>query len=148
MSTIAKALAAEPGIVIPSEEVPGLLVPEQTLRQSWAQSHISIVTPSDRATFCFTKGYGKLVDRAAGSCFLPNAVSYDRTQDPASISGQLRLFHPTELLRLFGFPSSFSFPSHLSLRQRFNCIGNSVNVEVVRRAMRHLFAPSHCPLEG
>lgn len=62
-------------------------------------------------------------------------------------SGSIRLFHPHELLRLFGFPDAFSFPADMSLRQQYNCIGNSVNVAVVRKVMQHLFSkPLHCAI--
>ena len=60
---------------------------------------------------------------------------------------QLRYFSPSELLRLFCFelprddgPESFTWPDAISTKTKYKLIGNSVNVEVVRRLIDYLFA--------
>lgn len=153
-----------------------LLVRNDLLTSSWAPQHLSVIDrpAQTQRSFCFTKGYGKKVDRSAGSCLLvprhvcttaasaldvsvspsvpasgseaseseqrEDAEVFDRGLLPQGVyNDRIRLFHPDELLRLFGFPATFALPSDLSLRQRFNCIGNSVNVAVVRNVLRCLF---------
>jgi len=144
VTKIGDMLARHPAIIVPAEDLPSLFISPDLLSNPSLAPHLSIATPDDRATFCFTKGYGKLVDRAAGSLYSPTSTALQRNgwtvEERATVG--VRMFHPNELLRLFGFPDGFSFPPTLSLRQRFNCIGNSVNVEVVRRVMHHLFHPS------
>lgn len=113
-----------------------------------SQSHIkkealSIVSLSSQRTRCFTKGYGSFLHKSTGSLL-------HRPQQSES-----RLFHPDELLAIFGFPSVFQFPltcasSHsddrqyvgreeLTIQQCYACIGNSVNVRVVQAVMDVLF---------
>jgi site-specific DNA-cytosine methylase len=52
----------------------------------------------------------------------------------------MRYFTPRELLNIFGFPSDYSFPEQISLKKRYELIGNSVNVTVVRHLLNRLFA--------
>lgn len=143
--TIGELLSSSPASAFPMEDLSSLLLSESVLVQPWAQNLVSCCTAQDRLTFCFTKGYGKIIDRSAGSCYLPplegdNCISeINRDAGLLAYCGRLRLFHPQELLRFFGFPDAFSFPPGMSLRHRYNCIGNSINVCVVREVMRHLF---------
>jgi tRNA (cytosine38-C5)-methyltransferase len=46
---------------------------------------------------------------------------------------RLRYFSGCELARLFGFPSSFSFPPTCSLKQQWKVMGNSLNVRLSAR---------------
>ena len=55
--------------------------------------------------------------------------------------GKIRAFHPRELLNLFGFPQSFSFPDSMTFRYQYQLIGNSVNVTVVAALLRELLVP-------
>ena len=52
----------------------------------------------------------------------------------------LRYFTARELLNLFGFPADYAFPSSISKKKRYELIGNSVNVTVVRLVLDRLFA--------
>jgi site-specific DNA-cytosine methylase len=123
-----------------------LWLPERILTAPWAADFLSIVSPFDRISYCFTKGYGRIYDRSTGSCYYPTAIGaeadpqhkIDRT-DLTAFRNQLRLFDPDEILLLSGFPADFAWPSHMSLQRRWGCIGNSVNVTVVRAVMRCLF---------
>ncbi|KAL8437225.1 hypothetical protein Efla_006586 [Eimeria flavescens] len=51
-----------------------------------------------------------------------------------SVGEKVRFFSSREMLRLHGFPDSFTFPSssHFSFRRKAALIGNSVNVPVAR----------------
>jgi site-specific DNA-cytosine methylase len=162
-----------------------LLVPRSILQSSWAKKHLSIVSLDSRLSYCFTKGYGKIFDHSAGSClFIPSPTSsfsssissssglmddneerelyrkefqeIDRENLP-SYYGRIRLFHPNELLAIFGYPNEFRFPPlrenqesdnssnngdpRLSpeLLRQFGCIGNSINISVVKAVMNYLF---------
>jgi len=119
-----------------------LLVSKKVLSSSWAPSRLSIVGQHDRTSYCFTRSYSQTMDKSSGSLFLENAegplseaqYAVDRN-NLSTLYGQVRLFHPDELLKLFGFPSWFSFPPNMPLHIKYACIGNSVNVTVVRAVM-------------
>lgn len=141
-------------LVVPlsADERRELLVPLKILASAWSPSRLSIVSRFDRRTFCFTKGYGRLFDKASGSLLLDSESAekaptgplaeaqhaLDRSDLP-SLHGHLRLFSPRELLLLFGFPASFRFAPRLTLHNQFHAIGNSVSVTVVRAVMQTLF---------
>ena len=44
---------------------------------------------------------------------------------------RLRYFSPAEIAMLLGFPSQFSFPSTVTLKQQYKVLGNSLNVSMV-----------------
>ncbi len=125
-----------------------LIVPLNILQASWAKKHLSIADLGSQLTYCFTKGYGKIYDHSAGSClFIPSLTSQSTAKeiDREQLTNyyqRIRLFHPEELLVLFGFPNDYSFPSitsSLTLSHQYGCIGNSVNVTVVKTVMHRLF---------
>ena len=122
-----------------------LYVARTILEKPWASKRLSIVGDFDRTSFCFTKSYGHTTDKSAGSYYLENAQGplsdssfIDRTE-LGLLFGRIRLFHPQELKKLFGFPESFKFPESMSKRQQYSCIGNSISVSVVREVMKELF---------
>jgi hypothetical protein len=55
---------------------------------------------------------------------------------------QLRYFSPEELLHMFGFPQSFSYPVTVTRRKMYELIGNSLNVKVAGSLLKFLFASS------
>lgn len=87
---------------------------------------IHVVDPSDPSvvTRCFTKAYG---------CSTVRSGSYlAHAQEP------IRLFSPTEILRLLGFPDGFAFPDDISRLQQFRLLGNSLSIPVVRWVLSHI----------
>ena len=58
--------------------------------------------------------------------------------DMLKMKGKLRRFSTEELLKLFGFPQSFSFPKDMDLSYKYKLIGNSISVVVVKELMKHL----------
>ncbi|GMH43586.1 hypothetical protein BSKO_11508 [Bryopsis sp. KO-2023] len=50
----------------------------------------------------------------------------------------LRYFSPREVSRLHAFPKDFSFPEHVTLKQRYALLGNSLCVNVVADLLRWL----------
>jgi tRNA (cytosine38-C5)-methyltransferase len=53
---------------------------------------------------------------------------------------QLRFFSPREISRLMGFGDKLLFPSDMTLTQKYRCLGNSINVDVVAFLLNILFA--------
>lgn len=123
-----------------------LQLPAKTLAKPWAKG-LSVLGEADRNSFCFTSGYGKVMHKSAGSFLLeglgdaPVATHPFDKSDMTVYAGRLRMFSPAELLRLFGFPSGFSFPELLSLRQHWKLVGQSVNCVVVEQVARQLLGP-------
>ncbi len=115
---------------------------------------LDIVNPSLTHSCCFTKAYGNY---AVGTgSVLQHAISEDfdeafreflalqKAGDTDSCSQpllplQLRYFTPKEVANLMCFPTSFSFPRGLSVRQCYKVMGNSLNVHVVSVLLRYLF---------
>jgi tRNA (cytosine38-C5)-methyltransferase len=121
-----------------------LAIPQVELAKPWAATALSVVGPHDRTSFCFTGQYGKGLNRACGSLYLPSK-EYEGPLDDAtradlaeSVGGQLRRFSPAELLCIFGFPRSFGFPPGVPLKAQFKMVGNSINVGVVERLLQEL----------
>lgn len=167
-------------IKISDDEMVGLLIRKFVLEAPWSISRLSIVTASERDTFCFTKSYSQTYDKSAGSYLLitpvadeiPSTSTVDivdscnsnnsdeidsidatgtkiiddtatstATAHPsfAHLYGQVRYFHPNEVLAISGFPDNFRWPSNFNLRQKYACIGNSLNVSLVKLLMNHFF---------
>lgn len=104
----------------------GLLVPEDAVSK-FGQG-LRILDPQDPAAYatCFTAGYGKS---------LMHAGSYLRCRDG------VRRFAPREIAGLLGFPQGFRFTEPLSLRKRWQLLGNSLSVFAVREVLRDLPLP-------
>lgn len=53
----------------------------------------------------------------------------------------LRHFTPAEIAALHSFPPSFTFPLHVTLRQRYALLGNSLSASVVGELLLYLLRP-------
>jgi tRNA (cytosine38-C5)-methyltransferase len=104
-----------------------------------------IVTPSSRRSSCFTQSYGRYI-RGTGSVLYQDenrelnlVAPEDRTFDEDWAKdldfSKMRYFSGMEMARLMGFSNSFSFPSHISNKQQWKLIGNSLNVRVASRVV-------------
>jgi len=71
-------------------------------------------------TTCFTSGYGRSLMRAG---------SYLRC------AGGVRRFAPEEIARLLHFPEGFRFPDRMTLRKKWQLLGNSLSVAAVRKVL-------------
>jgi tRNA (cytosine38-C5)-methyltransferase len=59
--------------------------------------------------------------------------------DPESwVALKLRYFTPREAANLHGFQQDFVFPSAITTRQRYQLIGNGLNVKVVSELLKYL----------
>ncbi len=96
----------------------GLLVDVSLLDQY--RGALGIVDRDDAEAICacFTSAYGRSPVRSG---------SYLRRAD-----GQVRRFHPREILSLLGFPESYQLPDGIDHRRAWRLIGNSVSVDAVR----------------
>lgn len=95
--------------------------------------------PHSRTSNCFTKAYSKFVE-GTGSV-LQTADSNIRGIEGKSeslLSLKLRYFTPKEVANLHRFPESFQFPEQLTSKQRYQLLGNSLNVEVVAHLVQYL----------
>lgn len=133
-------------------------IPDRVLKK-WGRL-FDIVLPSGTRSCCFTRGYTHLVERA-GSILQLNeqldttqvfdeflAAQASNDEDAVRMLDRLglRYFTPSELLRLFHFVDPFEpdhsfdfvWPPSVSLKSKYRLIGNSVNVEVVRRLIDYL----------
>lgn len=118
-----------------STEYRELIVNNDVLRKQWAQG-LSFVGKSDRCTFCFTSSYGQSYNRASGSLYHMECTRGKRVEKEEDMSlkhsNKVRLFSPGELLHIFGFPDTYSFPPNMTIRQKYRAIGQSINVIVVQ----------------
>lgn len=121
------------------------------LIERWGDA-MDIVFPDSRRCCCFTKSYGRYV-KGTGSLLAtskdalknPFINAYNRRQaskNKVSLLQEfdLRYFTPREIANLHSFPEDFSFPSHVSPRQRYALLGNSLSVAVVAPLLKYLFS--------
>ncbi|KAA8521518.1 hypothetical protein F0562_012172 [Nyssa sinensis] len=110
-----------------------------SLIERWG-SAMDIVYPDSKRCCCFTKSYYRYV-KGTGSLL---ATIQPKTKDKASSLEEqcLRYFTPREVANLHSFPEDFHFPKHISLRQRYALLGNSLSVAVVAPLLRYLFTES------
>lgn len=138
LKTIGDFLLVEKG----SEESERLLVPQRLLSAAWAPSRLSICGKNDTRSYCFTKGYGRIFDRSSGSLLFTlgdTGSQLDRTT-LSEQHGHLRLFSPEELLLLFGFPPTYTFPDGLSQSQKYAAVGNSISIPVLSAFIASVFS--------
>ncbi|KAL0447502.1 UNVERIFIED_CONTAM: tRNA (cytosine(38)-C(5))-methyltransferase 2 [Sesamum latifolium] len=71
----------------------------------------------------------------------PRYFCLGKMKDKVSSLQELRLryFTPREVANLHSFPEDFQFPGHVSLRQRYALLGNSLSVGVVAPLFHYLF---------
>lgn len=133
-----------------------LRIPQSVLQRPAAWC-LDIVTGDSRRTSCFTSAYGKYI-KGTGSVLLQRDNEMSSTYSDPSLPNKFALVHPEErqydpnwattltnsgyylryftgfeLARLFGFSDSFSFPAHVSIKQQWKLIGNSLNVRVASK---------------
>ncbi|TXD34290.1 DNA methyltransferase [Lujinxingia vulgaris] len=107
------------------EELGQVVVPEEALAKHGPGMRIfDLREEPGRIANTFTGAYGKTW-QAAGA--------YLRMAD-----GRVRRFTPREMLGLMGFSPDFGFPDHVSLRQRYKLIGNSLSVWAMREVLSAL----------
>ncbi|XP_059641465.1 tRNA (cytosine(38)-C(5))-methyltransferase 2 isoform X2 [Cornus florida] len=110
-----------------------------SLIERWG-SAMDIVYPDSKRCCCFTKSYYRYV-KGTGSLLATVQDMQPKTEDKASSFEEqcLRFFTPREVANLHSFPEDFCFPKHISLRQRYALLGNSLSVAVVAPLLQYLF---------
>ncbi|KAF1882146.1 hypothetical protein Lal_00038790 [Lupinus albus] len=98
--------------------------------------NLDVVYLDSKRCCCFTKSYYRYV-KGTGSLL---ATVEPEKRDKASLKEQrLRYFTPREVANLHSFPEDFEFPEHISLRQRYALLGNSLSIAVVAPLLNYLF---------
>ncbi|CAL1683044.1 unnamed protein product [Lasius platythorax] len=120
------------------------LLPSKLLqKRAWV---LDIRTSENNGSCCFTKGYGRYAE-GTGSVYCPFAdetikFKYSKAGNQENNSDKqvqllsdlkLRFFSPKEVCRLMCFPEDFDFPKHITDRQKYRLLGNSINVYVISR---------------
>ncbi|KAE9591839.1 putative tRNA (cytosine(38)-C(5))-methyltransferase [Lupinus albus] len=106
-----------------------------SLVERWG-SAMDVVYLDSKRCCCFTKSYYRYV-KGTGSLL---ATVEPEKRDKASLKEQrLRYFTPREVANLHSFPEDFEFPEHISLRQRYALLGNSLSIAVVAPLLNYLF---------
>jgi len=114
---------------------------------------MDIVHQDSKGSCCFTKAYGKYV-KGTGSVYTPMTREdvdnvYKRIKEVGNgyeeqeklqllKTLRLRYFSPTEISKIMCFPDDFSFPDEMSVRQRYQLLGNSVNVRVIAHLLKEI----------
>lgn len=129
------------------DSLTSFLVPDKIL--SKYAIALDIVRSSSLHSCCFTRGYGNyavgtgsvmqqsLEEKELTKCFREFKDSADDVECLRILN--LRYFTPREVANLMCFPADFSFPSHLTMKQCYKALGNSLNVRVVSFLIRYLF---------
>ncbi|KAJ2727118.1 hypothetical protein GGI07_000002 [Coemansia sp. Benny D115] len=92
-----------------------------------------VVTPEDRRTCCFTKGYSHYAEGTGSVLQIKGVVGQD-----AMTLENTRYFTPREVANLMGFPKEFTLPETTSVKQGYRLLGNSLSVSVVALLMDYL----------
>lgn len=103
---------------------PSLRVPQVDIERYAGALHVVDAAEETAECACFTAGYGRSLVRS-GSYL----VSHDG----------LRRFSPAEILRLLCFPAAFTLPPHLTPRQAWRLVGNSLSVRAVQAVLEPVF---------
>jgi len=112
-----------------------LLVPLDVQRRY--EDALHRVDPDDPAavTSCFTAAYGRSPVRSGS--YLRLSGQWEGRWG-GRWTGRLRRFAPHEILRLLGFPPSFTLPHELPARAAWPLVGNSLSVPAVRAVLAAL----------
>lgn len=120
------------------------LLPKKLLqKRAWV---LDIRTSENNGSCCFTKGYGRYAE-GTGSVYCPfvdetiklkyseagNRENNSDEQVQVLLDLKLRFFSPKEVCKLMCFPEDFDFPEHITDRQKYRLLGNSINVHVISR---------------
>ncbi|MED6204629.1 C-5 cytosine-specific DNA methylase, variant 2 [Stylosanthes scabra] len=106
-----------------------------SLVERWG-SAMDVVYPDSKRCCCFTKSYYRYV-KGTGSLL---ATVQPKKRDKASLKEQcVRYFTPREVANIHSFPEDFKFPDHISLKQRYALLGNSLSIAVVAPLLQYLF---------
>lgn len=105
----------------------GLFVSHDLLRDYGVAMHCVESGNAAAVTACFTSAYGKSPVRSGSYLIGRSGV---------------RRFSAKEILRLLGFPASFTLPVDLSPRAAWKLIGNSLSVFVVTDLLYSLTTPA------
>ena len=112
---------------------------------------MDVVSEKSTHCMCFTKSYSRYFEGTGSLVLVDNENKCERIAGSEegsstelknnlrkSFMSKLRLFTEYEILKLHCFPDEFKFPDSVTRRQRYQLLGNSLNVLVVRELLVHL----------
>lgn len=99
---------------------PGLWVEPALVERYRRALHVVHADDPEAIASCFTSAYGHSPIRSGSYLATPSG---------------LRRFSPAEILRLLGFPASFTLPPDLPRPLAWRLVGNSLSVPVVRHVL-------------
>ena len=105
-----------------SNEIPGALRVSSDIVSKYGQG-LHVLDPDDPLAYttCFTSAYGRS---------LMHSGAYLRC------GKVVRRFSPDEIAGLLHLPDGFRFPDRMSIRKRWQLVGNSLSVAAVREVLR------------
>ncbi|XP_011562608.3 tRNA (cytosine(38)-C(5))-methyltransferase [Plutella xylostella] len=126
------------------------LLPDKYLKRA---NCLDICYKDSKRSCCFTKAYSHYLD-GTGSVFTPCSQemveSCFKNANTHELGGpdyieqikqlKLRFFSPKEVCALMAFPKKYSFPKHITRKQCYRLIGNSVNVKVISELLKILYS--------
>jgi tRNA (cytosine38-C5)-methyltransferase len=122
-----------------------LEVPRKVLERPSAWC-FDIVTPNSQRSACFTSGYGSYVkgtgsilygkDDAMIQLSSPEGREFNSDWMDGLDADRFRYFSGAEMARLMGFDDPFAFPLHITTKQQWKLLGNSLNVRIASRLVQ------------
>lgn len=112
---------------------------------NWIESSsilTDIVYPSSKRCCCFTKSYFRYVKGTGSLLATSENSNYEAAKSTETCFMKdlgLRYFTPREVANLHSFPSDFCFPEHITVRQQYALLGNSLSIAVVAPLLHYLF---------
>jgi DNA (cytosine-5)-methyltransferase 1 len=103
---------------------PAFRVPQAAIKRYDGALHVVDAADERAECSCFTSAYGRSFVRSGSYLDTPDGI---------------RRFSPAEILRLLGFPDSFTLPPQLSPRRAWPLVGNSLAVHAVRAILEPVF---------
>lgn len=111
---------------------------EASVQQAYQTADHTEPFPPDRAS-----NRAQNLHHMSSSC--PEPLGQCRNEEEALLQWlqqlHLRYFTPREVANLHSFPGNFSFPPHVTIKQQYALLGNSLSVAVVADLLTYLLTP-------
>ncbi|KAJ3670878.1 hypothetical protein LUZ60_008304 [Juncus effusus] len=118
-----------------------------SLIERWGNA-MDIVYPDSKRCCCFTKSYYRYVKGTGSLLATCQEIERGNNEEKVEVSKLkelgLRFFTPREVANLHSFPTNFNFPDHISLKQQYAMLGNSLSIAVVGSLLEYLFSEPIC----
>lgn len=104
---------------------------------------MDIVTRDDENSCCFTGGYFRYSKGTGSMLTILSRNEFNNIENNIPDTDinrllHLRYFTPNEIARVMMFPDEFKFPEHITKKQRYKMLSNSINIYVVSLLISYL----------